>query len=90
MGTLAATLPDKYSPLQPNGNGNQGVYLAPVPTSMAEELSRLLKGQIDAVVLASPVADNSSADIAENIIKHDDTIPVTVREQLVIALSGLL
>jgi putative restriction endonuclease len=88
MGTLAATLPDKYSPLQPNGNGNQGVYLAPVPASMAEELSRLLNGQIDAVVLASPVVDDSAADIAENIIKHDDTIPVTVREQLVKARVG--
>ncbi|MEY4139999.1 MAG: hypothetical protein RLZZ371_2181, partial [Pseudomonadota bacterium] len=29
---LADTLPEKYSPLQPNGNGNQGVYLAPVPS----------------------------------------------------------
>jgi len=35
MGTLAATLPEKYSPLQGNGKGNQGVYLAPVPEAMA-------------------------------------------------------
>ena len=42
MGTLAATLPEKYSPLQ--GNGNQGVYLAPMPEAMAAELTRLLSG----------------------------------------------
>ena len=31
MALLASTLPSKYSPLQANGNANQGVYIAPVP-----------------------------------------------------------
>ena len=32
MDRLAFTLPDKYSPIQANGNGNQGAYLDAVPT----------------------------------------------------------
>jgi hypothetical protein len=32
---LAPTLPEKYSPIKPDGNGNQGAYLATVPVKMA-------------------------------------------------------
>jgi hypothetical protein len=86
--TLAATLPEKYSPLQDNGNGNQGVYLAPVPTAMAAELYRLLDGQVEAVILACPLDDDLAADAAEKTIKEDVAIPVTEREQLVKARVG--
>ena len=88
MGTLAATLPEKYSPLQDNGNGNQGVYLAPVPEAMAAELSRLLSGQLEAVITTSPVDVDPEADAAERAIRDDDNIPVTEREQLVKARVG--
>src|SRR5690606_15502540 len=36
--SLLPTLPDRYSPLQKTGRGNQGVYLAPVPGQMASVL----------------------------------------------------
>jgi len=88
MNTLAATLPEKYSPLQDNGNGNQGVYLAPVPTAMASELYRLLNGQVEAVILAYPLDDDLAADAAEKAIREDVAIPVTEREQLVKARVG--
>ena len=88
MGTLAATLPEKYSPLQDNGNGNQGVYLAPVPEAMAHELARLLTGQLETVVLTSPVDVDPEADAAEKAIKEDTAIPLTEREQLVKARVG--
>ena len=88
MGTLAATLPEKYSPLQDNGKGNQGVYLAPVPEAMAAELSRLLSGQLEAVILTSPVDLDPEADAAERAIRDDDNIPLTEREQLVKARVG--
>mgnify|MGYP002712961641 CR=1 FL=1 len=42
MDVLAPTLPEKYSPIQPNGNGNQGAYLAAVPVEMAEAVIDLL------------------------------------------------
>lgn len=88
MDTLAATLPEKYSPLQDNGNGNQGVYLAPVPNTMAKELSRLLTGQVEAVLLAYPLDDDLAADAVEKAITEDAAIPVTEREQLVKARVG--
>lgn len=88
MATLTPTLPEKYSPIQENGNGNQGVYLAPVPAAMAQELSRLLDGQVEAVVLSSPVDEDSAADAAEQVIREDKDIPVTEREQLVKARVG--
>ena len=88
MGTLAATLPDRYSPLQANGNGNQGVYLAPVAPVMASELSRLLNGQVEAVILAYPLDDDLAADAVEKAITEDAAIPVTEREQVVKARVG--
>lgn len=42
MDVLAPTLPKKYSPIQTNGNGNQGAYLAAVPVEMAEAVIGLL------------------------------------------------
>ncbi|MDV2964655.1 HNH endonuclease [Nitratireductor aquimarinus] len=42
MDVLAPTLPEKYSPIRPDGNGNQGAYLAAVPVEMAEALISLL------------------------------------------------
>ena len=35
---LRPLLPSKYSPLQPNGNGLQSVYLTELPTPLAEVL----------------------------------------------------
>jgi len=35
---LRPLLPNRYSPLQPNGNGLQSVYLTEVPTALAEGL----------------------------------------------------
>jgi putative restriction endonuclease len=42
MDRLRASLPGRYSPLHPNGDGLQGVYLTEVPPIMAELLVRLI------------------------------------------------
>ena len=39
---LRPLLPKRYSPLQPNGNGLQSIYLTEVPTSLAEVLIGLI------------------------------------------------
>lgn len=39
---LVGLLPDKYSPLQKNGNGNQSCYLASVSPSLGEKILSLL------------------------------------------------
>jgi len=40
MGVLREVLPDRYSPLQPNGNGIQSIYL----TELSEDFSEVLGG----------------------------------------------
>jgi hypothetical protein len=42
MGVLRALLPSKYSPLQPNGNGIQSIYLTEVSPTFAEVLGGLI------------------------------------------------
>ena len=59
---LAPQLPGKYSPLQANGNGNQGVYLAAISVSLGEiilELAEITNSQaLDSV-------EEQSIEIAE-------------------------
>jgi hypothetical protein len=64
------------------------VYLAPLPSSFAGELIRLLAGQVESIVSASPVELDPDGDEAEQRIKSDTTIPVTVRVQLINARVG--
>src|SRR5260370_8010069 len=42
MGVLREVLPDRYSPLQPNGNGIQSIYL----TELSEDFAEVLGGLI--------------------------------------------
>lgn len=90
LAALAPTLPDKYSPLQANGNGNQGVYLAAVPKAMAEVLMRLLGPSIEGQV--QPVQDNVKAQLADEISEQTlwarPDLAETEKEQLVRARRG--
>ena len=45
MDLIGPTLPEKYSPLQHNGNGLQSVYLASVPTKYGACSKRLVRRQ---------------------------------------------
>ena len=42
IGVLRPLLPEKYSPLQANGNGIQSVYLTELPEPLAEALAGLI------------------------------------------------
>lgn len=88
MDTLGSTLPPRYSPLQANGNGNQGVYLAPVPEKMAVELVKLLDGQVEEILAKA----RSASDVIDNqaiaAIIGDPDIPTTQRTQLIQARIG--
>src|ERR1700722_9415098 len=50
---LRPLLPDKYSPLQPNGNGLQSVYLTDVPTTLAELLIGVIGQEVAPLALAA-------------------------------------
>ena len=86
MELIAPTLPDKYSPLQPSGNGNQGVYLAPVPEGMAVVINTLLSGQVEEVTKATELDDNPVADVQQ--VLADPDIQQTFKQQLVNARVG--
>jgi len=88
MARLARALPDKYSPLQANGNGNQGVYLTPVPPTLADELTALLAGQVEAILAknsntAEADDNNAIAGLLGNL-----QLQSTQRAQLIQARIG--
>jgi putative restriction endonuclease len=97
MADLAPTLPEKYSPLQADGRGNQ-VYLARVPTAMANALVSLIGTDASAVVAAasgashalngSPSASESRSDALEAAIKADVAVPETEKQSLVRSRRG--
>lgn len=90
MHVLGPTLPGKYSPLQENGNGNQGVYLAEVPEPMAVTLTSLLEGQVEKIINATGVAEDfeSQDEEAEKALRSRGDIPETEKQQLVKARRG--
>ncbi len=95
---LRPVLPGRYSPLQPNGNGLQSVYLANVPVTMANVLIDLIGAEAQTMVnealtavidVFEPNAELAGweqkleSDIAENI-----KIPETERINLIRSRVG--
>jgi len=101
MAVLRPLLPERYSPLSPNGKGSQSVYLTSVPEPMAHALAGLIGHEAQhAIDLGSTLArdtglsDRPAQSIAEweehlrSSIEKDVAIPETTREQLVLARRG--
>src|SRR5882757_3737713 len=95
IGILRPLLPDKYSPLQPNGNGLQSVYLAEVPTALSEVLIGLIGQEIGPVaIMAAKVGPISTDDLdswerkLEQGVTEDTSIPETARLAIVRARIG--
>lgn len=90
---IGPLLPARYSPIQPNGNGNQGTYLAAIPDTLGLLLMALLSADeirdLDAVTpyLIERAPD---AELLDDIhdIELDPTIPETQRLQLAKARVG--
>jgi putative restriction endonuclease len=82
-------LPQKYSPLQGNGNGLQSVYLTRVPGEMAEILIGLIGQEYDAIVDRAHVIEQEALcdNLEEAIIGRTDIGP-TMKEQLVKSRRG--
>jgi hypothetical protein len=92
---LSPLLPDRYSPLQPNGNGIQSVYLTEVPTLLAEVLMGLIGREITAISLAARNVKPIPADDLdvwerrlERQIVNDSTVRETDRVAIVRARNG--
>ncbi len=85
---LREFLPSKYSPLQANGDGLQGVYLAEVPEPLAEALSGLIGPPFsDTLAMLTSFPSGPDADDIDVPTMEID-LPPTFREQLVKARRG--
>jgi len=92
---LRPLLPDRYSPLQPNGNGLQSVYLTEVPTQFAEMLIGLVGQEVAPIALATRDMKPVSADDLdfwerklEQDLVNDSTIRETDRMAIIRARNG--
>jgi hypothetical protein len=99
MDVLENVLPSKYSPLLPNGNGLQSVYLAELPETFAEVLAGLIGSEATRVVHQaaeiSPAQVIGAPDVLdfwerriEEKIEADPRIPETDRQAIVNARRG--
>jgi putative restriction endonuclease len=89
LSQITPLLPAKYSPVQQNGNGNQGMYLAEISFELGELLLKLTQttwsiADADAET-ASPIIQQL-ADV--EFLKALDGVPETHRAQLVKARVG--
>src|SRR4051794_2135372 len=92
---LRPLLPEKYSPLQPNGNGLQSVYLTEVPTTLAEPLLGLIGQEVAPIAKSAAKVKPVSADDLdswerkiEQRVAADSSIPETDRLSLIRARKG--
>jgi putative restriction endonuclease len=92
---LRPLLPDRYSPLQANGNGLQSVYLTELPTRLAEVLIGLIGQEVAPIAISAAHVMPISADDLdswerklEQVVVDDPSIPETDRLAIVRARRG--
>ena len=99
MGVIGPLLPDKYAPLQPNGNGLQSVYLTELPEDLASTLIDLIRAADNAIqdVIDDPnilTARDRREEIYEKVEQAIETtiassdMSSTEKEQLVQSRRG--
>jgi putative restriction endonuclease len=92
---LRPLLPDRYSPLRPNGNGIQSVYLTEVPPTLAEVLMGLIGQEVAPISQSARNVKPVPADDLdiwerrlEQQIVNDSTVRETDRVAIIRARSG--
>ena len=97
---LRDSLPGRYSPLRPNGDGLQGIYLTEVPAIMAELLVQLIGPEASEIVaVAERANDEMSTQVGtedidkweqhfEQEVEQNSEINETQRGALVMARRG--
>ena len=92
---LRPLLPGKYSPLQSNGDGNQGVYLTHIPGALAAKLMNLIGSEATAIAseaskFGGQVKTDKEAEeeLIEGLIKKRKDIPETEKEAVIKARKG--
>jgi putative restriction endonuclease len=92
---LRPVLPERYSPLQPNGNGLQSVYLTEIPAALAEVLMGLIGQEVEPLKVAAQTVKPVAADDLdlwerklEQQVVSDPTVPETQRTAIIQARKG--
>lgn len=92
---LRPLLPMRYSPLQSNGRGNQGVYLTQLSDTLAKKLINLIGEDAQPVIAESSehegevkTDEEAEADRIEKLIKKNPAISETEKETLIKARKG--
>jgi putative restriction endonuclease len=100
IGVLRPSLPSRYSPLQPSGNGIQSVYLTELPIPLAEILIGLIGSEAALIVgqsaesMLHPPTQMETADLEiwehhiESHIESDPELADTDRSALIVARRG--
>jgi hypothetical protein len=92
---LRPLLPEKYSPLQPNGNGLQSVYLTEIPVPFAQVLMGLVGQEVAALAVTARDVKPIPADdldlwerVLERQVANDSSLRETERLALIRARNG--
>jgi putative restriction endonuclease len=92
---LRPLLPERYSPLQPNGNGLQSIYLTEISADLAEVLVGLIGQEVEPLALAAKSTKPITADDLdlwerriEREVATDKTLPETDRIAIIRARRG--
>ena len=95
MDVLRPLLPERYSPLQPNGNGLQSVYLTELPADLAEVLMGLIGQEVEPLATAARATKPIAADDLdlwegrlESEVASDSSVPETERMAIIRARKG--
>jgi len=101
MEVLRAVLPDRYSPLQANGNGIQSIYLTELSEEFAEVLGGLIGEEARSLIAAAEsgavvengrIVTGDDLDVWESRLEHqieaDASVKETDRDALVRARRG--
>jgi putative restriction endonuclease len=101
MGVLRSVLPNRYSPLQANGNGIQSIYLTELPLNFVEVLSGLIGEEARPLIAGSPagpVLDNGKIATGDDLdvwerkleeqVENDRSVNETDREAIIRARRG--
>jgi putative restriction endonuclease len=65
MQAIAPTLPERYSPIRPNGYGNQGVYLAQIPRPMALVIAQLASPELLGIIQGIQFSETAETPLPE-------------------------
>ena len=100
MHAIGPTLPDRYSPIQKNGHGNQGAYLAEIPRTMALIVAQLASPELLGIIQGIQFAETAETPMPElrgiveweeresTLISEDRQLPETEKQALIKARRG--